>query len=297
MQVIWRICLTILACCAAHTQPGNASPTFDAASVKPAPPPTVASRNHVNTGGPGTGDPGRVDWLNVSMAGFLMEAYDVKPFQISGPDWIGTAKFDLAATVLKGATKEQYRLMLQNLLAERFRIKVHYEKRGGTAYSLVVGNNGSKMKESVEEPAAQDGIAAAAPRLPGSRPKDQDGFPACPAGRGARTLAANGRVRLCANHVTMERLVALLTYWSGRTVTDETELKGKYDFILTYAPAGVSVAGGTPSPDGSTASVPEADSDPDLIGAMQQLGLKLEQKKAIIEMLVIDHLEKVPTEN
>lgn len=233
--------------------------------------------------------------MNVSMAGFLMEAYDVKPFQLSGPDWLGTTKFDLTATVPKGATKEQYRLMLQNLLAERFKIRVHYEKREGKAYSLVVGKNGSKMKESVEEPATQDGMTAAT--SPAKALKDQDGFPACPVGRGARTLIVNGRVRLCANQVTMERLVALLTNWSGHTVTDETELKGRYDFVLTYAPAGVPAAGGTPSPDGSTASVPESESDPDLIGAMQQLGLKLEQKKTMIDMLVIDHLEKVPTEN
>jgi uncharacterized protein (TIGR03435 family) len=168
------------------------------------------------------------------MAGFLMEAYDVKLFQISGPDWLGTAKFDLTATVPKGATKEQYRLMLQSLLAERFRIKVHYEKREGVAYALVAGKSGSKMKESVEEPAAQQGTAATAPRPSANRPNDRDGFPACPAGRGARTLTSNGRVRLCANQVTMERLAGLLTNWSGHTVMDETELKGRYDFVLTY---------------------------------------------------------------
>jgi uncharacterized protein (TIGR03435 family) len=222
------------------------------------------------------------------MTGFLEEAYDVKPFQISGPDWLGSTKFQLIATVPKGATKEQYRLMLQNLLAERFKIKVHFEKKEGTSYALVVGKNGPKMKESVEEPAAKEGAPAATP--PAKAQVDQDGFPACPPGRGTRTLIANGRVRLCANQVTMERLVALLTNRSGHTVTDETELKGKYDFVLTYAAA-------TPAPDGSAASVPEADSYPDLIGAMQQLGLKLEQRRTMIDMLVIDHLEKVPTEN
>jgi uncharacterized protein (TIGR03435 family) len=297
MRVIWGIYLTIWACLAADAQPGNASPTFDAASVKPAPPPTAAILNHINTGGPGTPYPGRVDWWSVSMTGFLMEAYDVKPFQISGPDWLGSTKFQLTATVPKGATKEQYRLMLQNLLAERFKIKVHFEKKEGTSYALVTGKNGPKMKESVEEPAPQEGAAAAAPLPPAKLQKDQDGFPACPPGRGARTLMANGRVRLCANQVTMERLAALLTNWSGHTVTDETGLKGRYDFVLTYAPAGTPAAGATPAPDGSTASVPEVDSYPDLVGAMQQLGLKLEQKRAMIDMLVIDHLEKVPTEN
>jgi uncharacterized protein (TIGR03435 family) len=74
-------------------------------------------------------------------------------------------------------------------------------------------------------------------------------------------------------------------------------LKGRYDFVLTYALAGTPAAEGTPAPDGSAASVPEADFYPDLIGAMQQLGLRLEQRKAVIDMLVNDHLERVPTEN
>jgi uncharacterized protein (TIGR03435 family) len=229
------------------------------------------------------------------MTGFLMEAYDVKPFQIAGPDWLGSTKFQLTATVPKGATKEQYRLMLQNLLAERFKIKVHFERKEGASYALVVGKNGPKMKESVEEPAPRGGAPAATSSAKAQ--VDRDGFPACSPGRGARTLMANGRVRLCANQVTMERLVAVLTNWSGHTVTDETDLTGKYDFVLTYAPAGTPAAAGTPAPDGSAASVPEADSYPDLIGAMQQLGLRLEQRRTMIDMLAIDHLEKAPTEN
>lgn len=285
--------MTALACYAAYAQSGDASPKFEAASVKPAPPPTPAVRNHINTGGPGTADPGRVDWLSVSMTGFLMEAYNVKPYQISGPDWLGTTKFQLTATVPKGATKEQYRLMLQNLLAERFKIKVHFEKKEGAVYSLVVGKNGPKMRESVDEPAPKDGTPAPAP----SAQKDSDGFPVYPTARGAYTVTANGRTRLRAQQVTMERLVAVLTNQLGRTVTDETGLKGKYDFALTYAPAGAGGNSAAPSADVSTANGSEAIPDTDLIGALQQIGLRLEQKKAMIDMLIIDHLEKIPTEN
>jgi uncharacterized protein (TIGR03435 family) len=287
MRTILGICLTVLACCVAYAQPKNGSPTFEVASVKPAPPSTPAIRNHVNTGGPGTPNPGRVDWWSVSMLGFLMEAFDVKPNQISGPDWLVSTKFDVTATVPKGATKEQYRLMLQNLLAERFKAKTHFEKKESTVYSLVVAKNGLKMKKSVEEPAANEETGSATPPPPAKAEKDPDGFPVYPNTRGVYNVTANGRTRMRGHQVTMERLIATLTNHLGYPIKDETQLEGKYDFVLTYSPAG--------TPDGSTGTV--SDPDPDLIGALQQIGLKLEQKKGMIDILVIDHLEKVPTEN
>lgn len=116
------------------------------------------------------------------MLGFVMEAYDVKLFQISGPDWIGSTKFALTATVPKGATKAQYRLMLQNLLAERFKIKAHFEKREGIVFSLVMGKNGPKMQESAEEPAAREAAKAH---------KDAEGFPVYPEVRGSYTATTS----------------------------------------------------------------------------------------------------------
>src|SRR5580704_17267913 len=149
MRIVLGVCAAVLASCAASAQPGSASPTFEAASVKPAPPSTPAIRNHINTGGPGTADPGRVDWWSVSMIGFLMEAYGLKPFQISGPDWIGSTKFAFTATVPKGATKEQYRWMWQKVLADRFKMRSHFEKKESHVYALVVGQNVPKLMESL----------------------------------------------------------------------------------------------------------------------------------------------------
>jgi len=95
-----------------------------------------------------------------------------------------------------------------------------------------------------------------------------------------------------AGQETMPQLATMLTGQLGRPVTDATGLNGKYDFILTYT-AG---RGAAASPDGSTA-ISEADSGADIVVAMQQIGLKLGQRKGMIDMLVIDHVEKVPTEN
>jgi uncharacterized protein (TIGR03435 family) len=292
MRAICGICLTVLACCAAQAQPGSASPTFEAASVKPAPPPTPAVRNHINTGGPGTADPGLVDWWSVSMIGFLMEAYDLKPFQISGPDWISTTKFQLTATVPKGATKEQYRLMLQNLLAERFKMQSHFEKKESGVYALMLGKNGPKLKESVDEPQGAD--AAGPPATAAEMQKDADGFYLYPWLHDVRvTGTINGRTRMRGNHATMAQLIARMSPMLSLPLRDETGLTGKYDFVLTYS------AAAAPSAEPPTAGAPEAEvpAAPDLIGAMQQIGLKLEQRKAIIDILVIDRLEKIPTEN
>jgi uncharacterized protein (TIGR03435 family) len=106
----------------------------------------------------------------------------------------------------------------------------------------------------------------------------------------------NGRTRMRAGQETIPQLATMLTGQLGRPVTDATRLNGEYDFVLTYAAAGMAGRGATPSPDGSTA-ISEADSGADIVGAMQQVGLKLEQRKGMIDMLVIDHVEKVPTEN
>jgi len=101
MRTFWIICLT---CVAAHAQI-DASPAFEAASVKPAPPPEPGKAMMVRMGGggPGTRDPGRIDWRNVSLANLLVLAYDVKSYQVSGPDWLTNTRFDVSATIARDA--------------------------------------------------------------------------------------------------------------------------------------------------------------------------------------------------
>jgi uncharacterized protein (TIGR03435 family) len=281
------ICLTFLACCAAHAQSPNSSPTFEAASVKvslPAPGKAIAMRMN---GGPGSNDPGRIDWANLPIILALAVAYDVKNYQVSGPDWLNTSKFDISATIQKDATKAQFRRMLQKLLAERFQLRLHHENRESLVYALVVTKGGPKMMESPEELAPRDGAPAVVPP-PGKMQKDEDGFPLPPARPGAFQSSDGTRIRLRVRQETMAQLAIWLTDHLGHPVTDTTELNGKYDFVLTYAPPG-GLSG--------AASASETDSTVDLIGAMQQAGLKLEPKKAPVDTLVIDHMEKMPVEN
>src|SRR5438093_1564655 len=141
-----------------------------------------------------------------------------------------------------------------------------------------------------------------------------DGFPKLPpgAGRGNFMMIMNGRFRMTANRQSMSGLAEMLGNQLGRPVVDMTGLTAKYDFTLDFAPEEgqrmMGPMGALPHPPppppgeggggGAIPSAPDSQSGPSLFTAVQeQLGLKLDSKKGPVDLLVIDHLEKVPTEN
>jgi uncharacterized protein (TIGR03435 family) len=313
MQRVAFVTTLFVVACLAHGQTGDKSLTFEAASVKPAEPPTPDGRGMIMiqgpSGGPGTKDPGRIHYPYMNMKNILMNAYDVRNFQIVGPSWLDTERFDITATMPPNTTKEQFRVMLQNLLAERFKLTVHRDAKELPIYSLTVAKSGPKMKESAGGATPKDDVDQPPPPLP-SQPKiGADGFPILPprpAGSPIAMIMMNGRARLIAQQNTMQELADRLTSLTNRPVTDATALKAKYDFTLTFSPEGMNGPMGPippPPPSGgvngaSGASMPEAETLPDIFGAVQaQLGLKLEPKKGPVEMIVIDHIEKTPSEN
>jgi uncharacterized protein (TIGR03435 family) len=293
--------------------------TFDVATVKPAAPPTPNGRGMIligrPTGGPGTNDPGRIHYPFTNLKTLLQNAYDVKDFQISGPDWLATERFDIQATMPPETTKEQFKVMLQNLLSERFKMTVHRETKDLPMYSMIVGKSGPKLKESPPEtPAAADAddIPKPPPPLPGPGQMkfDGEGFPILPLPAGGRgglfQMMMPDRARLIANRQTMQDLADRLSSVLTKPVTDATGLKAKYDFTLTYSPAGLSSGGGLalfgPPPPGGGGrgpeNMPDVEPPQDLFSAIQaQLGLKLESKKGPVTLIVVDKAEKTPTEN
>src|SRR6266545_4405126 len=142
LGAIMRTTLVAIICFIAGGQTPDKSLTFEVATVKPAVPPTPNGRGMVffrgPSGGPGTKDPGRIDYPNMSLKNLLMNAYDVKNFQITGPSWLDTERFDITATLPPQTTKEQFHVMLQNLLAERFKLAVHRETKELPSYTLTV---------------------------------------------------------------------------------------------------------------------------------------------------------------
>ena len=272
--------------------------TFEVASVKPSGP---ASQGRPELqGGPGTADPGRITHPRITLQRLIGEAYGVAPDQIQAPGWIAEEKYDIAAKVPLGATKDDLKVMFQHLLEERFKLSLHHITKDFPVYELTIAKGGAKVKENTDpnlEPSRPGD-----PRMP----PDRNGFPQLPPGKSGMVGApVNGLTHTTARGMPLSSLLFQLgaqlgtftgpnTYAPGRIV-DKTGLTGKYDFNLEYA--GV---GGI----GSALSLPAAGdaSEPSIglsfVDAVEkQLGLKLTKSTAPFEVLVIDHAEKTPTEN
>jgi uncharacterized protein (TIGR03435 family) len=239
-------------------------------------------------------------------------AYNVRADQIMAPMWINTTRFDIEAKLPEGATVEQVPPMLQALLADRFKMTVHRESREQSVYALVVGKDGLKMKAK----AADASVAAAADAPP---PRTRDGCNPranqSTSTDGKGNTITNGdmkmsmRVDATKDGAKVEMSIetsktATLAEWlttelsllksvgmgSGPSIVlDQTNLTGEYEIRLAQSATGDSaiVAGQSPAPLG----------DPWFFGAIEKLGLKLERQKAPVETIVVDSIEKTPTEN
>jgi uncharacterized protein (TIGR03435 family) len=103
-------------------------------------------------GGPGTADPERMTWSGATLQALLISAYGVKTDQISGPGWLESERYDVEAKVPPGSTRPQSILMLQNLLADRFRLTLHKDTKEFSVYELTVAKDGPKLKPSPPDP-------------------------------------------------------------------------------------------------------------------------------------------------
>jgi uncharacterized protein (TIGR03435 family) len=131
----------------AVAQTPNRQLTFEVASVKRALPADDVRSPHVS-GGPGTDDPGRINYDYIAMKSLLIRALGVKDNRITGTGWLDGEHYDIVATIPAGATKENVSLMLRNLLETRFGLSFHHETKDLPAYEMTVARNGSKLKES-----------------------------------------------------------------------------------------------------------------------------------------------------
>jgi uncharacterized protein (TIGR03435 family) len=259
------LCLTT-----ASAQSAGGRLAFEVATIKPA---TQADLQGfygnlfpmTMRGGPGTASPGQISFRNASFRSILMSAYSLKQYQISGPEWIKNMGFDILAKLPPGATKEQLKPMLQTLLAERFHLTVHRETRDLPVFTLAIAKNGPKLT------AAKD---------------PEDG--------GGSFGPWKGNPRWQATNQTMRGLAEFLSPFLERPVVNLTGLNGTYDFALYWA-AEYPMVRVAPKAPGT-----EEVSDPALTifqAVQDQLGLELEPRNAPIEILVVDHAEKIPTEN
>jgi uncharacterized protein (TIGR03435 family) len=237
---------------------------------------------------------GRFTATNISLKALIHFAYGVQDFQISGgPAWLESDKYDVEAKAegssegdMRSMSEEQRqleldkrKLMMQALLAERFRLVLHKESKEAPIYALVVAKNGPKLKEATAEELAPPNLKD----MP-DRP-DRKGLLR---GEGMRM----GRGEVSGQAVKLGFLADVLSNQPelGRTVLDKTGLTGTYDFTLKWTPEeppGAMFKGPGDAP-------PAADANgPSLFTALEeQLGLKLESQKGPVDLLVIDHAEK-----
>ena len=316
----------------------TAPKTFEVASVKPAAPLDMQKLAASMQAGeaPKVGmhvEPGKVEFNYVDLKSLISIAYKVKPYQVTGPEWMAAQRFDIVAKFPSGATRDDIPQMLQALLAERFKLASHLEKKENPVLALVVGKSGPKLTDAAEAPVAIDENA---PLKPGEMKMDGPDGPIRmtmdpKTGSGSMNMGAKGTVsyrmngvtpgtapdpasmslHMDAKQITMGGFAEMLSQFSqmggggGRTVVDMTDLKGHYqvsldipfsDLMNMARSQGMDVPN---MPGGAPGAV--AASDPSggttLFGSVQPLGLKLENRKAMTEQVVVDHAEKVPTEN
>ena len=293
---------------ALESQIDASTPAFEVASVKVSAPLPNGVMMFRFGGLPASTDPGRVDYQGVTLKNLVARAYGVKDYQVEGPQWLDGEHYDVIATIPEGADKSQVGPRLQRLLAERFNLTLHHESKPMAVYTLSVAKGGPKLKEIDPDklpPPPVPGSAPIPPPVPGgaaSRGPLPAGAMRIEMGINARHLRGNGN---------LTRICSMLSNLMDRPVTDLTDLKGTYEFDLSWAPdenermgkAGMmmmqSSAGPQPS-NGGGQPAPESAGDPlpTLAQALQtNYGLKLEARKNPVDILVIDRAEKVPTEN
>jgi uncharacterized protein (TIGR03435 family) len=257
---------------------------FEVATVKPSAPvpPTGGVYFGPQRGGPGTSDPELITWTYPTLRTLFLSAYELNTFQLKGPDWIDTQRYDIVAKVPAGATKDQVKVMWQKLLNERFGVVLHHETKEFQVEELVVDKSRSKLKETDWDSASP--LPEGPPQMDGKGGVKTPGqvltiFP----------LDSGVRMHIVGRAQPVAQLMGTFTNTLRRPVLDKTGLLGRYDYTLDFV-----VEGAGPAAARGNADEPA----PDLTTAVQQqLGLRLVPGKAMLDVLVIDKAEKVPIAN
>jgi uncharacterized protein (TIGR03435 family) len=231
---------------------------------------------------------GRFNGTNLSLKTLISFAYKVQGFEVSGgPGWINSDRYDITAKAAdSNISLEQYRLMLQALLADRFQLAVHHETKEMPVYVVLPAKNGARLPEAKPGSCVTPGPNAPQPPPGGPLPIACGGFFTGPSSLDGRKM-------------TMSQVVDTLSIMLARRVVDKTGFTGSFDIHLEFSPEGTALERrGTGDVDLTANAATPDTAKPSIFTALQeQLGLKLESQKGPAEVLVIDHLERAPAQN
>jgi uncharacterized protein (TIGR03435 family) len=241
-----------------------ARPRFEVASLKPGQP-IPGDKIYINLG---SLSHGTLTLTNTSLADCLRYAFGLTSNdQLAGPDWIKSkvVRFDIVAKAPADTPLEQIRLMLQTLLTERFQLALHREQKELSYVALVIGKKGPKLREAIPDSDAS----------------------------GNKFLIG----LIVSNHISMTTLATLFSRFTGQTVVDMTGLTGSYDLKVEWTREN-SPSSAAPGRGADAGASMDGEPGPTLFAAVeQQLGLKLEVRKGPVEIIAIDHAERVPAQN
>src|SRR5262245_17535819 len=272
----------------------NSRPTFEVASIKPS---INAPRQAVAAAGRTDGAQFRIAGLTVK--DYISMGYAVKLNQISGPDWITTDRFDIAATLPEGSRPDQVPSMMQTLLEDRFELKTHREKKEFPVYALRLSSGGLKMTGVPSDP----GVEQSDSKTPQTFTRQGSGRGiSLDLGQGSSINFANDRFE--AKEVTMASLAGMLERFLERPVVDLTGVNESYDVAFDLSPEdyrmmlirAATAAGLVMSPDALRA-IDGSPTPASLFDGLARFGLKLEAHRAPLDVLVVDSVRKTPTEN
>jgi uncharacterized protein (TIGR03435 family) len=311
--------------CAIYAQQ---KPAFEVASVRPAAPLDQAKiAALVKSGGklpvgPHV-DSRRAEYLYMDLRNLIEVAWGVRPYQIEGPDWMTSTRFDIVATLPQGARKTDAPRMLQSLLEDRFGLEAHLATVERPVLGLVVGKGGLKLKQSPKTPVPIDENTPLAPgeltldghdgqirmRIDSATNSSLMNY----GSKGMVTRSDNPFTRTVHLEFSMASMTGLSEMLSqvftqlpggiGRQIVDMTGIDGYYDATLDVSLAdmsGLPKSGPPDLPPGVSpppASAGARNTALPLTQAIQELGLKLESRTAPVQQFIIDHIEKTPTGN
>lgn len=264
----------IVAVCAAAAAAAQVPRTFDVASIRQ------------NT----SGDPGitldmsrgQLRAINAPLQIVIRTAFEVMDSQIvDAPGWVASDRYDIIAKAPEGVDGEALRPLMRALLAERFRLATHTEKREMPVYALVTAKADGSLGANVRQVATDCANDGKTPTAPAPPPTSADEWPYCSITIRPGSLYLGGYL--------MTEITRILSTLVGRTIIDETGVRGPVQFRLEYQ------RGRGASPPAVTGGA--ADDKPDIFTALQeQAGLKLEARRAPVDVLVIDRIDR-PTGN